>query len=82
MSDSSDTRFSYTGLEKPNVANVGMSTPLDLNSPFKEVAKKESDSEPDLEQRNEVLISKDLPKRVSRANRRLTDYLLQIIFCH
>ena len=47
MSVSSDTRFSYTGLEKPNVANVGMSTPLDLNSPFKEVAKKESDSEPD-----------------------------------
>ena len=44
MSDSSDTRFSYTGLEKPNVV---MSTPLDLNSPFKEVAKKESDSEPD-----------------------------------
>ena len=42
----------------------------------------ESDSEPDLEQRNEVLISKDLPKRVSRANRRLNDYLLQIIFCH
>ena len=79
MSDSSDTRFSYTGLEKPNVV---MSTPLDLNSPFKEVAKKESDSEPDLEQRNEVLISKDLPKRVSRANRRLNDYLLQIIFCH
>ena len=34
MSDSSDTRFSYTGLEKPNVANVGMSTPLDSNSPF------------------------------------------------
>ena len=47
MRDSLDTRFSCTVLEKPNVANVGMSTPLDLNSPFKEVAKKESDSEPD-----------------------------------
>ena len=79
MSDSSDTRFSYTGLEKPNVANaanVGMSPPLDLNSPFKEVAKKESDSEPDLEQRNEVLIAKDLPQIVRRANRRLDDYLV------
>ena len=73
MSDSSDTRFSYTGLEKPNVV---MSTPLDLNSPFKEVAKKESDSEPDLEQRNEVLIAKGLPQRVRRENSRLNDYLV------
>ena len=73
MSDSSDTRFSYTGLEKPNVV---MSTPLDLNSPFKEVAKKESDSEPDLEQRNEVLIAKYLPQRVRCTNWRLDGYLV------